>query len=304
MTRSFLVISLLLAACGTTSNTGPKTDMPQYYGLQEERPPEKVDEQTPPNMDGVPRQFLGDLDKDEQLVLAQALSMISSPCRPGSHTGTSVLDALKAQPCAEAVRTGLDALNLAMEGHGANLIVRRLMEQRAERAWTAVDTSSMNLNNRPTKGPANAKVTVVKFMDYACSHCRRANSAVEKVLTKGNVRVVYKFYPNPYHQQSRVMATIAYAAAHKGVFPAVHDKLMKLLKKSGGNPTDMDVIQIMHHAGIMPNDFGAQASVEMIDTDVREANNLKITGLPTFFVNGVKCDAANLEKVVDAALAK
>jgi len=72
-----------------------------------------------------------------------------------------------------------------------------------------------------------ADLTVVVFTDYQCPACKLAHPAMERaVKADGRVRLLYKDWPifGPLSEQA---ARIAIAAHFQGLYPAVHDRLMR-----------------------------------------------------------------------------
>ncbi|HEY0839571.1 MAG TPA: thioredoxin domain-containing protein, partial [Vulgatibacter sp.] len=56
----------------------------------------------------------------------------------------------------------------------------------------------------PSKGPADAPITIVEFSDFECPFCSRANAALAQVeeAYKGQVRVVFRDFPLPFHSKA------------------------------------------------------------------------------------------------------
>jgi protein-disulfide isomerase len=62
----------------------------------------------------------------------------------------------------------------------------------------------------PSRGPANAPVTIVEFSDLQCPHCKEANPTVEKLLAaEPNVRFVLQSFPLPMHNWAQKGAAYA-----------------------------------------------------------------------------------------------
>lgn len=79
----------------------------------------------------------------------------------------------------------------------------------------------------PRSGPADAAITLVVFTDYQCPICRQAHGAMQAVLAeRRDVRVLYKDWPVLGAASERA-ARVALAADRQGIYPAVHDRLMR-----------------------------------------------------------------------------
>lgn len=87
-------------------------------------------------------------------------------------------------------------------------------------------TYSMSVEGNPFKGPADAKVTIVKGYEYACFYCEKVRSTMEEIVKKygADVRIVYKQFV--VHPQTATAPALAACAAHKqGRFEQM-DKLL------------------------------------------------------------------------------
>ena len=54
--------------------------------------------------------------------------------------------------------------------------------------------------NGPSRGPADAPVTVVEFSDLQCPHCKEAQPTIDKLMAEEkNARLVFQNFPLPSH---------------------------------------------------------------------------------------------------------
>src|SRR5579862_3334448 len=79
----------------------------------------------------------------------------------------------------------------------------------------------------PSKGPADAKVTIVEFSDFQCPFCSRVVPTVEQIekAYPKDVRVVFRHNPLPFHPNAPLAAEAAVAAEAQGKFWEMHDKM-------------------------------------------------------------------------------
>jgi protein-disulfide isomerase len=79
----------------------------------------------------------------------------------------------------------------------------------------------------PSWGPANAPVQIVMFSDFQCPFCSRVEPTVKQIKDKynGKVRLTWRNYPLPFHQNAMPAAEAAMAAAEQGKFWEMHEKL-------------------------------------------------------------------------------
>jgi hypothetical protein len=83
----------------------------------------------------------------------------------------------------------------------------------------------------PSKGPENAKVTIVEFSDFQCPYCSKAFETVEQVMKtyQGKVRLVFRDYPLPFHEKAQKAAEAGLCANAQGKFWALNDHMFKNL---------------------------------------------------------------------------
>jgi uncharacterized membrane protein len=165
----------------------------------------------------------------------------------------------------------------------------------------------------PTEG---AKVLVVKFNDYQCPACSQSYLSYKPIFAKyettspGAVRLVMKDYPLNPNCNANVSAVIHVAACEAAV--AVR------LAKEHNRGAQMEDWLYTHQAGMTPpvvrqaahdigqvNDFDARyaATIELVKGDIALGAQLGVRGTPTFFVDGVKFDAAIQPQYFDQAIA-
>jgi protein-disulfide isomerase len=166
--------------------------------------------------------------------------------------------------------------------------------------------------NGPSVGPVGAPVQIVEFSDFQCPFCSRVVPTMEKVLEKyrGKVRITWRNYPLPFHQNAGPAAEAALAAHEQGKFWEMYDKLFK-------NQGSLDRPSFEKYAQEIGLDMGKfKAALDSgkykaaVQADVTYANSLPGGGMgtPTFFINGHKIAGAypfeEFAKVIDAELAK
>jgi len=143
----------------------------------------------------------------------------------------------------------------------------------------------------PVRGPADALVTLVLFGDFQCSSCRRVDGTLARLELKygTNLRVVWKDYPQPYHDRALLAAVLARVAlakkgvkgfwqAHSALFEGQEDLSDGVLKTiAKGLKVSWARVQAAYDKRRFRNLF--KASEEL-------AKTLKVNGTPCAFVNG------------------
>jgi protein-disulfide isomerase len=175
-----------------------------------------------------------------------------------------------------------------------------------------VDTSIILKQERPSKGPENAKVTIVEFSDFQCPSCMAAQPLVQQLLTKypNDVRLFYRHFPlTTIHPNAQPAAQAAEAAKGMGKFWEMHDLLFEEqntwadLDRSAFNQKLEEYLQKL---AIDKTEFLKRMESEEIKDavaqDVSDGNRAGVDGTPTFFVNGQLTSAQQLVPTVESAL--
>jgi protein-disulfide isomerase len=163
----------------------------------------------------------------------------------------------------------------------------------------------------PSKGPADARITIVEFSDFQCPYCQRAVSTMKQVLEKypADVRLVYRHLPlDSIHPHARGAAEAAACADKQGKFWAYHDKLFENNRALA--PADLQ--RYAGEVGLDPKAFEScvaqQETKDKVDGDLGAARAVGISGTPAFVVNGKLLSGAqpaqNFFEVIDVELAK
>jgi protein-disulfide isomerase len=153
------------------------------------------------------------------------------------------------------------------------------------------------LEQAPVTGPPAALVTVVEFSELECEACRQGDAALRSVMKAhpSEVRVVWKHFPLPQHQRARLAAGVALAARKLGGDRAFFSVTRSLLEKKSTLDDD-SLSRAAADAGVDAVAVLAEAKKltyeRNIELDVKLADELGITGAPTYFVNGHRVPGA------------
>ncbi|HYJ86153.1 MAG TPA: thioredoxin domain-containing protein [Pyrinomonadaceae bacterium] len=167
---------------------------------------------------------------------------------------------------------------------------------------------TISVDNDPSRGDANAPVTIVEFTDFQCPSCAAMHPILEDVLkTYGSkVRLVIRDFPLNMHAHARKAAEAANAAHAQGKF---FEYAALLFKRQNA----LDVPSLKKYAtevGLNRAQFDSELDsgkyAPEVRHDISEGEVYGIDSTPTIFVNGVALrvfSAAGLKQAVDRALA-
>lgn len=155
---------------------------------------------------------------------------------------------------------------------------------------TLVQDNSAALFNSNTDwvgGNKDGDITIIEFMDYRCSYCKKANAEIaELVKSDGNIRFILKEYPI-LGEQSDLASRFAIAVHQIGgdaAYASAHETLMVMRADITAAALD----RISTDLGLDPAAINARMQTSDV-TDVIAANRalgttMQINGTPTFIV--------------------
>jgi protein-disulfide isomerase len=173
--------------------------------------------------------------------------------------------------------------------------------------------SKLRLEGDPSKGPADARVTVVEFSDYQCPHCRQLYLGMKTIEQKyPHVRVVYKDFPlaaiHPWAATAAVGGRCALAQSPEA-FWTVHDLIFENQDLISSENVYQKMIDFAARAGADRDAFKACMALpdakKAIDADMEEGKSVQINSTPTVFVNGrpvIGGDPTTLEQYIQYEL--
>jgi len=177
----------------------------------------------------------------------------------------------------------------------------------------AADPALLVHPDSPSKGPRDAKVTIVEFLDPECESCRAMHPIVSRLMSEyaGRVRLVVRYLP--LHPNSMVAASALEAAGEQGRYWEMLDALFANQPAWGDHHAPRPDL-IPEYARQIGLDMGAfQPSFEgikhraKVERDRADAEKLGVIGTPSFFVNGRRLEQLGyqpLKALIDEELAK
>ncbi len=140
----------------------------------------------------------------------------------------------------------------------------------------------------PSKGSADAPVTVVEFADFQCPHCKAAGPVVDSMLAKfpGQVRVVYMHLPINRSGISRKVALGSVCAQAQDKFWPYHDLAFER-QSSLNNNSPMELARTLNlDMNAFETCYSSEQAKNQVARSNREAERLGVTSTPAIFVNG------------------
>lgn len=139
----------------------------------------------------------------------------------------------------------------------------------------------------PSRGPEDARLTLIVFSDFQCDACQTIATSLDVVLKTypNDVRLVWKDMPNEsLHAFATPAAIAAHCADRQGAFWAYHDELF--VKQS--YLSESQFTQIASTRGLNMDTFqscyDARDTLPIVTKDYEEGLALGITSTPTLWV--------------------
>jgi len=143
-------------------------------------------------------------------------------------------------------------------------------------------------DDQPSKGSANAAVTIVEFTDYECSTCQQSQPVLEKLTAEyaDKVRLVVRDYPLMQHKNAFKAAEAAEAARDQGKYW----EYAALLFQNQKALEDGKLKEYASKVGLDRKKFDAELDgskhADKIQRDMQDAVRVGVRGTPTIFING------------------
>jgi protein-disulfide isomerase len=159
---------------------------------------------------------------------------------------------------------------------------------------TPVDRASLGSADRPRLG--EGPVEMVVYSDFQCPACAVAAPVLTALANEGSVSLVFRYFPLvSIHSNAEAAAEAAQAAAQQGRFWEFHDALFA--RQAGWAdlpPSDAAAAfeAIAAEVGLdVPRwrtDAASSVTTEAVASDRRNAEELRLSGTPTIFVDDVR----------------
>jgi protein-disulfide isomerase len=167
------------------------------------------------------------------------------------------------------------------------------------------NNASNNTNAQATshiKGDGAKGVTLVEYGDFQCPVCALYEPTVQEVYEKHKADIKFQFRHFPLqqiHQNAFAGARAAEAASQQGKFWEMHDQLFQFQNEWSTSSNPLSLYEgYAKNLGLnveqFKTDFASDKVNDTVNADLNEGNKLKVTGTPTFFLDGKQLELADL----------
>lgn len=157
--------------------------------------------------------------------------------------------------------------------------------------FSTMDVS--DIERSKTKGPDNAAIKIVEFIDFQCPACAHGAIFLKTFMDEnpGKVQLTLKHFPLGMHNHALVAALHVQCAGAQGKFFEYHDLLVDNQQKwamlsQPQSAFDLFSDQLEIDKEQMASCVTDQNILEVIFNDKEEGRRLNIRSTPTYFING------------------
>lgn len=207
----------------------------------------------------------------------------------------------------------LTIIAIVAVGVAALLILGRKDTQ----APNSSDSSSNSTSSIAKRTVGTGPVEVVEFADFQCPGCGSFYPIVKQVKEQNKEKITFKFKHFPLqsiHTNARAAARATEAAANQDKFFEMHDILYENQASwSSSNNAPAIFEQYASQIGLnlekYKSDVASSAVNDSINADLKEAQDKKLSGTPTIFIDSKEFDTKDIQtvesftKAIDDALA-
>jgi protein-disulfide isomerase len=198
--------------------------------------------------------------------------------------------------------------NLFIKGENFNAQAARYVPPKK------IDMSKLEIEKSPFWGAKDAKVTIVEFANFECSHCQDSWMIFKDFMGEHQEQVRYVFKHFPFQTQGKAFELAEMAAAAQEVsneaFWAVHDFLFsptgQAFATAGKEAVKRKLEQILQEKGYDLQAFrsalGTGRGKKRVEEDMAVGNRIRVSGTPTKIVNGDIIVGSTPDKVLEQYL--
>jgi len=148
---------------------------------------------------------------------------------------------------------------------------------------------TISMAGRPSKGPANAPVTIVEFSDFECPFCRALFPTLERIEAdyKDKLRVVYLQFPlATMHAHARKAAEASLCAYEQDKFWQFHDAMFNDQQNLTVEDLKQKAAKLSLDTTAFDTCLDSGKYLAEIQSDMEEGVRVGISGTPALFING------------------
>jgi protein-disulfide isomerase len=162
----------------------------------------------------------------------------------------------------------------------------------------------------PSRGPADAPVTIVEFSDFQCPYCKRVAPSLEQAIKSypQQVRLVYRQFPLNIHSNGQKAAEASLCAQEQGKFWEMHNAMFASQKALAVEQLKVKAAKLGLDAEQFNQCLDSSKYAAKIREDITAGTAAGVNGTPALFVNGRFLNGAvpfkEIQKLIEDELAR
>lgn len=231
-------------------------------------------------------------------VLVVALVSFAGGYIVGQYSGDKLA---KSDAALQAVGAG-KAPSFGAAADGSNAAIPR--------AGSLTDSAKIPVADSYVLGNPDAPITIVEFSDFQCPFCQRGGNTVKDLQRKypNDVRIVFKHYPLPFHQEAPAASRAAMAAGEQGKFWEFHNLVFDNQKALSRADLEKYAQQLKLNMPKFKEALDSGKYKKVVDDDLALGQEVTVQGTPTMFLNGERVsnptDFGVISAMIDKKLAE
>jgi protein-disulfide isomerase len=169
----------------------------------------------------------------------------------------------------------------------------------------AANRAKLHISGNPSKGPANARVTIVEFSDFECPHCRELRTVLQSVEARyPQIRLVYKDFPltqlHPWAETAALGARCAFEQSPDSfwkIYDLIFDNQDTI---SAANVYDQ-LVGFAGQIGLDTDSFktcmSSSEAKQAVEANHADGVALNVNSTPTLFINGRTLTSGDLDTI-------
>jgi len=191
-----------------------------------------------------------------------------------------------------------------------DVLLRRLKRDYGFKSLLEPLRTEVTTAGYPSRGPANARVTIVEFSDFECPFCGGLFPTLKGIerTYPDTVRIVYRQFPlKNIHPFAQKAAEASLCAAEQSRFWEMHDSLFGFQEDLTIDSLKLRAMELKLDVAAFSTCLDSGKHAATILKDKEDAARLGVSGTPTLFVNGrilLGNQPAELRALIDDELAR
>jgi predicted DsbA family dithiol-disulfide isomerase len=192
-------------------------------------------------------------------------------------------------PKAQALPQVKDYLVERSRSRYREMLVARLKKEYGFRSYLEPLRAQVSTAGFPSRGPANAPVTIVEFSDFECPYCGGLFPTLKQVEKNypEQVRIVYRQFPltniHPYAQKA---AEASLCAHDQQKFWEFHDSMFAKQRELSVADLKQRAVDLKLDSQAFNQCLDSGRHAAAIQADIQEGARFGVTGTPALFING------------------